>query len=82
MANRLVGGNLFEQIEAMRAQGLSWFDVAMVMRQKYGVTSSHETLRRWYRNHLPDPKPEPEPAPAPLVHGVSDDEEPALGWSA
>jgi hypothetical protein len=49
MADRLLEGRLVERLTQMRAEGLSYDDIARHLFAEAGITTTGETIRSWGR---------------------------------
>lgn len=57
LADRLVGGDLKERIAAWRAEGLSFNDIAIRLREEHSIAVTDETVRRWAGQFVVDTEP-------------------------
>lgn len=57
LVDRLVGGDLKERIAAWRAEGLSFNDIAIRLREEHGIAVTDETVRRWASQFVLDTEP-------------------------
>jgi hypothetical protein len=57
LVDRLVGGDLEQRIAAWRAEGLSFNDIAIHLREQYAIAVTAETVRRWAGQFVVDTEP-------------------------
>lgn len=54
--DRLTDGRLSSLLRELRGEGLSYFEIAVRVRQDLGIETSTETVRRWIALLPPPPE--------------------------